>query len=64
MTDPTDRTREEDWPAAFEAAGFSPEAVRSFVGLTAAVDREGWDLDGEPARGGETLTAYVERLLA
>lgn len=57
------RTRRAQWRAAFQAAGLSPEATETFVGLNEVVDRERWLVKGRPVQGTITFAEHVRRLV-
>jgi uncharacterized protein YbjT (DUF2867 family) len=55
-------TPRSEWMAAFKALGFSPAAAASYARMT-ALTLDGAERPETPARGGTTLTEYVNALV-
>lgn len=53
----------EEWIPTFLRSGFSPEAARSYAGMTGLSVDGGFELPTSPTRGPTTLAAYVRDLV-
>ena len=56
-------TPREEWIPTFLRSGFSPEAARSYAGMTAISVDGGFELPTSPTRGTTMLAAYVRNLV-